>query len=1559
MRKKLQRTLAIVMAMLLIAGIMPTSLWTARAKAATAGEGASIVTWSAEDILAAAEGDQGLFLRGEGWSNNNATDDKTFEDGFSAIGANAKADGPKAQAEGKNASGQIPDGGSYVEFKAPANGTWQVYNKVGNNKTFYIVGTDGTKVTKENKTGASIYEIVSAEVKAGETYYAYLGGATAQIWKAVYEASETVWSAEDILAASNGKGALTLRGEGWNTNDATDDKTFEDGFSAIGANAKADGPKAQAEGKNASGQIPDGGSYVEFKAPANGTWQVYNKVGNNKTFYIVGTDGTKVTKENKTGASIYEIVSAEVKAGETYYAYLGGATAQIWKTVYKPVSQEIVEDTPWEQVEAPVINKVTKDEEGNLVVDFSAVIDAHAGAEVVKVTMLYGGFEVETVEMKRVAEVKFTPLWNGDYTFVAVAQRDGAPNKASQEYVYKDYTVPVKKPVIEMAQNRGNGTVYLDWLNSEGADTFELSYRLSGSTDWTVAETANTTGNATLKNLQAGQKYDFQVKATRNSDNYSAVYEQDGFEVTAEAGQQWNFAVVGSAQQTDAVITDESGATVQEVHLSSRDTSADKKGKTEAESIANTKSKLTFQAGDSGKISDGEEGYQYYYTMLNPNTDNFELQATFTINDVSLTPDNQTGFGIIATDMLGVNYYGSQDYVHKYFNSVSTQMYSVKAAFVGQRVITGYFSNDTTSYDGVDRTTEEQRFKNATSSFTNGQTYTFTLKKTDDAFISTCNGEELSYQDLSALSVQEDGSICVGLFASRKVGVEITDIKFTVTDSKGVGEGAGQREVSPSVAILSSNTVNTPVYEYIYYPNIAGKLTVTAPDGTTAFDKNVAAYEVVRVQIPVTEGSNEIKSTLVPDSSQLLTSYNSINKTTNVSYKVLGDVNKVLYVSPDGKSDGAGTKESPLDIQTAVQYAQPGQYIELQNGSYSGADKVTIGRSVCGTEEKPIKLVAEDAGKVIFDKMGLEVIGSYWHIYGIYVDHPNAVGIQICGNYNTIEMCTVEGSGNSGVQISRSGSAENEAGINEMLWPSYNLVKNCESFDNCDAGRNDADGFAAKLTCGEGNVFYGCIGHNNIDDGWDLFAKTISGEIGKVVIDNCVAYDNGWLTTDDISAPGYVFGEGNGFKLGGSYMKGGHVLKNSVSFNNQGKGITSNSCPDNEIYNCTSYGNAIKSGASYNVGLNTKESNLKEWIVEGLISMTSTAFTDKADLIPFALSAENNYIYNGSVSVNNLGQKASDAWFESVDVTKKPTRNEDGTINMNGLLVLTADAPSNSGGRLDVTSDEAKSVKPEAPSAQDPTPDDPSQGTTTPDDPSQGTTTPDDPSQGTTTPDDPSQGTTTPDDPSQGTTTPDTGVDVVTDEDAQGVTGVTPDKDVVLKTESGEVIDTGSVELKSEEASQQQVDSMNQALADKGIILDEGSQVECYDLSLSTKDNKVVKLADGNMVITFKKKADIDYSLYDVIIYHLKDDNTLEQLEAVVTENGIEVKVSSLSPFMIVTVPKAAAENPAQPDNSNKPDGSVQTGDSSNPFAYAAAGLVSLAALGCLYVSSRKRKYVK
>jgi hypothetical protein len=95
-------------------------------------------------------------------------------------------------------------------------------------------------------------------------------------------------------------------------------------------------------------------------------------------------------------------------------------------------------------------------------------------------------------------------------------------------------------------------------------------------------------------------------------------------------------------------------------------------------------------------------------------------------------------------------------------------------------------------------------------------------------------------------------------------------------------------------------------------------------------------------------------------------------------------------------------------------------------------------------------------------------------------------GIFVGGNNNIVESCILHGNRDTGLQISRyaSSAAKSE-------WPANNLILNCESYDSYDpATGENADGFAAKLTVGAGNVFRGCVAHNNIDDGWDLYTKT-------------------------------------------------------------------------------------------------------------------------------------------------------------------------------------------------------------------------------------------------------------------------------------------------------------------------------------------------------------------------------------------------------------------------------------------------------------------------------------
>ena len=90
--------------------------------------------------------------------------------------------------------------------------------------------------------------------------------------------------------------------------------------------------------------------------------------------------------KNSTDASTYNTVKAKVEAGKTYYAYLGGATAQIWKVYYSQLNKKTVVD--WESVAKPVISKVEAGSDG-FTVTVEGIVDEYNGAEDIVVTMLH------------------------------------------------------------------------------------------------------------------------------------------------------------------------------------------------------------------------------------------------------------------------------------------------------------------------------------------------------------------------------------------------------------------------------------------------------------------------------------------------------------------------------------------------------------------------------------------------------------------------------------------------------------------------------------------------------------------------------------------------------------------------------------------------------------------------------------------------------------------------------------------------------------------------------------------------------------------------------------------------------------------------------------------------------------------------------------------------------------------------------------------------------------------------------------------------------------------
>ncbi len=315
------------------------------------------------------------------------------------------------------------------------------------------------------------------------------------------------------------------------------------------------------------------------------------------------------------------------------------------------------------------------------------------------------------------------------------------------------------------------------------------------------------------------------------------------------------------------------------------------------------------------------------------------------------------------------------------------------------------------------------------------------------------------------------------------------------------------------------------------------------------------------------------------------------------------------YVAPDGTDDAAGTQEDPLNIHKLLNTTgvadrdtlKAGDTVMVMPGEYEMEAGDRIIMIVSGTYDKPITIKnanPEEKATLKFYEMefsslnrGVQIYGDHFIWDGVDIAGAGDNGMYIGGSYNLVQNCEFYDNRDTGLQLGRSYS--DYTNINQ--WPHYNLIKNCTSYNNYDNetyGEN-ADGFAAKLTVGYGNVFDGCIAYRNSDDGWDLFAKTDSGNIGQVIMYNCVAYENGFIMEpqEKFNAkfpkfrPAYEEavtnsfttrdGDGNGFKLGGSIMEGEVLLENCLSFHNRMHGVTDNSNPGViSINGVTSYNNA-------------------------------------------------------------------------------------------------------------------------------------------------------------------------------------------------------------------------------------------------------------------------------------------------------------------------------------------------------------------------------------------------
>ena len=1309
-----RRITALFMAVLMVVGILPLSMLTgifsskAQAKTVTAS-----IDLSKGLKAGTVYGDESIVKL-------EVLADMPVKEGSGATVEGVKYDAfiQQPSANPKPDKGAVPTGGAAFKMTAVTDSKITFVTKAASNKTMYFVEASASEQTiSEDATGGSH----TYSMTAGKTYYFYVSGSKAAVYGITYSYNKASDYKKVAVDISKGLSAGTVYGD----KEISDLEVLADMPVKEGSGATVEGVKydafiqqPSANPKPDKGAVPTGGAAFKMTAVTDSKITFVTKAASNKTMYFVEASASEQTiSEDATGGSH----TYSMTAGKTYYFYVSGSKAAI----YAISLEKGTPDLDWSKVAAPVLETPVVDG-SKISVGWNAPLGDDGGEQLV--VNMYSGEKVVDSKIIKGSNSKgtaeFNPTATGDYTFKAVLSRSGEKDKESNEVKLSGFELPLATPVISTVTSKGDGKIEVVWSAVKEASSYNVY--VDGNKVDSTKETSYT-----VSGLTVGNEYSFAVEAVRETPaGISSKSEVKKGTATADAQRAWGYVNYGNgASDSNAAYT---GDLNEDGQVTLRSGSLNKEGKFDSKSSNN------------GKIVPASfDGLNFYYTTV-PVTQNFTLRAKVSVKQWMYT-NGQEGFGIMATDMLGGSgwnnsYMAIASKVEYNWNeelskvTTDTTKTKVSQTFgIGSQEKSGITKDNIEKIKANDTATIksdfsskmyplEQRYPSSGNLVGNyclkdpskplsdvldnciTEMY-LTIQKNNTGYFVTYESVDGSYSmtkkyyDPSALSKIDEENVYVGFFTSRFAEATFSDVSFSTSDPANdpPAEEKPIEELVTNASFNSKSATGTSEYEFGFTANCDGTLTIRDSEGNDIVtDAPIAANTAAK---PATTTLNVGKNTFsyvftpnadyIPEKDMVMSSYEAIEGTFTVTYRTYGVEGQSLYVAP-GKY-GVGIKDDPMSIYDAVKYVQPGQTIVLMEGTYYLDKTVKIERGVNGTADLPIQMVADPEASsrpvLDFKQMcaGMVLAGDYWYFQGFDVTNSadKQKGIQLSGKHCTMDNINTYHNGNTGLQISRYLTTDEYD-----MWPAYDLILNCTSYGNADAGFEDADGFAAKLTVGDGIVFDGCISYNNADDGWDLFAKVQTGSIGAVTIKNSVAFGNGYLED------GTVAGNGNGFKLGGDSMSGKHVLENCVSFDNKAKGIDSNSCPDIIVKNCTTFNNG-----SYNIALYTNTAKNTDFTTNGVISYR-TQNLDQVEQFKLLgtqdkkkVDNDTNYfwLYDGDAAKNSKDAVKAD-WFVSTDTgmnyethkysSLKVTRNADNTINMNGLLVLTDKAPANAGARM-------------------------------------------------------------------------------------------------------------------------------------------------------------------------------------------------------------------------------------------------------------------------------------
>ena len=263
-----------------------------------------------------------------------------------------------------------------------------------------------------------------------------------------------------------------------------------------------------------------------------------------------------------------------------------------------------------------------------------------------------------------------------------------------------------------------------------------------------------------------------------------------------------------------------------------------------------------FSEGSTGKlVPQSTDGLAFYYTAIDPDSENFVLRATAQVNSWYYT-NGQEGFGLMAADRVGDNGNNHRFWNNSYMASVTKVVYLWNGTGVSNAgdEITMRLGVGSQEKKGVtpeaiaeDYTLEDMELFSSTmtpldvscagsgagsynlvGNFTNTQappgtidepvtTFDLCIEKNNTGYFVSYTDQHghsnvKKYYDPDALRALDSDHVYIGFFAAKNVDITFSDISFTTSDPQTDPEAEDQpvTPVDPLYRVMSSASANSP-----------------------------------------------------------------------------------------------------------------------------------------------------------------------------------------------------------------------------------------------------------------------------------------------------------------------------------------------------------------------------------------------------------------------------------------------------------------------------------------------------------------------------------------------------------------------------------------------------------------------------------------------------------------------------------------------------------------------------------------------------------------------------